>query len=79
MNKKILTKEDEKMSDFNKVVAFQQVMPYLNKEQQKKLALTMGMDLQEIERRLIGKNKEDEFVLILLCLSLIHISEPTRP
>lgn len=35
MNKKILTKEDEKMSDFNKVVAFQQVMPYLNKEQQK--------------------------------------------
>ena len=56
MNKKILTKEDEKMSDFNKVVAFQQVMPYLNKEQQKKLALTMGMDLQEIERRLIGKN-----------------------
>ena len=70
MNKKILTKEDEKMSDFNKVVAFQQVMPYLNKEQQKKLALTMGMDLQEIERRLIGKNKEDEFVLILLCMEV---------
>ena len=51
------------MSDFNKIMAFQQMMPYLNKEQQEKLATTLGMDLQEIERRLVGKNKEDEFVL----------------
>lgn len=58
------------MSDFNKIMAFQQMMPYLNKEQQEKLATTLGMDLQEIERRLVGKNKEDEFVLILLFMEV---------
>lgn len=45
------------MSDFNKIIAFQQMMPYLGKEQQEELALTLGMDLQEIERRLVGKIK----------------------
>ena len=58
------------MSGFNKIMAFQQMMPYLNKEQQEKLAITLGMDLQEIERRLVGKNKEDEFVLILLFMEV---------
>ena len=58
------------MSDFNKIMAFQQMMPYLNKEQQEKLAITLGMDLQEIERRLVRKNKEDEFVLILLFMEV---------
>lgn len=58
------------MSDFNKILAFQQMMPYLNKEQQEELANTLGMDLQEIERRLVGKNKEDEFVLILLFMEV---------
>ena len=43
------------MSDFNKIMAFQQMMPYLNKEQQDNLATTLGMELQEIERRLVGK------------------------
>lgn len=58
------------MSDFNKIIAFQQMMPYLNKEQQENLAVTLGMDLQEIQRRLVGKNKEDEFVLILLFMEV---------
>lgn len=58
------------MSDFNKVLAFQQMMPYLNKEQQEELANTLDMDLQEINRRLVGKNKEDEFVLILLFMEV---------
>ena len=58
------------MSDFNKIMAFQQMMPYLNREQQENLATTLGMDLQEIERRLVGKNKEDEFVLILLFMEV---------
>lgn len=49
------------MSDFNKIIAFQQIMPYLDKEQQENLANTLGMELEEIERRLVGKNKEDEF------------------
>ncbi len=58
------------MSDFNKIMAFQQMMPYLNKEQQERLADTLGMDLQEIEKRLVGKNKEDEFVLILIFMEV---------
>lgn len=58
------------MSDFNKILAFQQIMPYLNKDEQEELATTMGMDLQEIKRRLVGKNKEDEFVLILLFMEV---------
>ena len=58
------------MSDFNKIIAFQQMMPYLNREQQENLATTLGMDLPEIERRLVGKNKEDEFVLILLFMEV---------
>lgn len=61
---------DDSMSDFNKIIAFQQMMPYLSKEQQEELALTLGMDLQEIERRLVGKNKEDEFILILLFMEV---------
>lgn len=28
------------------------------------------MDLQEIEKRLVGKNKEDEFVLILIFMEV---------
>ena len=50
------------MSDFNKIMTFQQMMPYLNKEQQNNLATTLGMELQEIEGQLVGKNKEDEFI-----------------
>lgn len=58
------------MSDFNKIIAFQQMMPYLDKEQQENLANTLGMELEEIERRLVGKNKEDEFILILLFMNV---------
>lgn len=58
------------MSDFNKIIAFQQVMPYLTTKQQEDLANALDMNLQEIERRLIGKNKEDEFVLILLLMEV---------
>lgn len=58
------------MSDFNKIIAFQQIMPYLDKEQQENLANTLGMELEEIERRLVGKNKEDEFILILLFMNV---------
>lgn len=61
------------MSDFNKIIAFQQIMPYLDKEQQENLANTLGMELEEIERRLVGKNKEDEFILILLFMNVCKI------
>lgn len=58
------------MSDLNKILAFQQLMPYLSEEEQEALANTMGMDLDEINQRLIGKNKEDEFILILLFMNI---------
>lgn len=58
------------MSDFNKILAFQSMMPYLTKEKQVELATTLGMSLDEIEQRLVGKNKEDEFILILLFMEV---------
>lgn len=58
------------MSEFNKIMAFQQIMPYLDKEQQESLADILGMDLHEIEKRLVGKNKEDEFILMLLFMDV---------
>lgn len=58
------------LSDFNKILAFQAVMAYLNEEEQKNLAQTLGMEIEEIEKRLIGKNKEDEFINILLLMDV---------
>ncbi len=67
------------LSDFNKVIAFHQIMPYLDKVQQDNLASTLGMNLEEIERRLVGKEKEDEFVLMLIftnsCKSITGFDE----
>ncbi len=62
--------KSKKMSDLNKIIAFNQIMPYLSQEDQNKLAHTMGMDIEEVQRRLTGKNKEDEFVLILLLMDV---------
>ncbi|WP_294363047.1 hypothetical protein [uncultured Clostridium sp.] len=58
------------MSDFNKILAFQNMMPYLSEDEQNKLAQTLGMKIEEIIKRLVGKNKEDEFILILLFMNI---------
>lgn len=58
------------MSDFSKILAFQGIMPYLSKDEQNKLAQTLGMSIEEINKRLVGKNKEDEFILILLFMDI---------
>lgn len=58
------------MSDFSKIVAFQGIMPYLSQDEQNKLAQTLGMSIEEINKRLVGKNKEDEFILILLFMDI---------
>lgn len=67
------------MSDLNKILAFRDIMPYLSIEEQKNLASTLGLSLDEVEQRLVGKNKEDEFVLILLlmdtCKSIAEFDE----
>lgn len=67
------------MSDFNKILAFQNMIPYLSLEEQDRLAQTLGMDIEEVKRRLVGKEKEDEFILILLfmecCKSITGFDE----
>lgn len=58
------------MSDYQKVLALQNIMPYLSQNQQTELAKTLGMDIEEVSKRLVGKNKEDEFILILLFMNV---------
>lgn len=58
------------MSDLNKILAFNQIMPYLSKAEQNRLADTLGMSIENIETRLKGKNKEDEFILILFLMDV---------
>ena len=54
------------MSDFSRIMAFQGIRHYLSQDEQNKVAQTLGMSIEEIDKRLVGKNKEDEFILILL-------------
>lgn len=54
------------MSDFNKILAYDQIMPYLDQPAREAIANTLGMSIEEMEKRLRGKHKEDEFILILL-------------
>ncbi len=58
------------MSDLNKIMAFHQMMPYLPKAEQDRLADILGMSIENIEKRLKGKNKEDEFILILFLMNV---------
>lgn len=66
------------MSDFNKILAFQNIIPYLNEDKQVELAKTLGMNISEINRRLVGKNKEDEFILILLFIFILEIKHTDK-
>lgn len=43
---------------------------YLTSEQEKSIAQSMGISLEEIDRRLKGKDKEDMFILILLFMDV---------
>lgn len=67
------------MSDFNKIIAYDQIMPYLNQTERQMIANTLGMSIEDMEKRLRGKHKEDEFILILLfmeaCKSITSFDE----
>lgn len=54
------------MSDFDKILAYRNISPYLSKEECEIIASRLGFSQETIEKRLVGKNKEDEFKLILL-------------
>lgn len=43
------------MSNFGKILAFQSIMPYLSQDEQNKLAQTLGMSIEEINKRLVRK------------------------
>lgn len=58
------------MSDLNKLLALNNILPYLNKEKQDELINIFGMSREEIEKRLVGKNKEDEFLLIIVLMNV---------
>lgn len=58
------------MSDLNKILAFRNLMPLLDSDDKSKIATALGMSLEEIEKRLVGKDKEDEFVLILMSMNV---------
>lgn len=57
------------MKSLENILAFHQIEKYLTEEEKKSVSATMGIPLDEMNRRLIGKKKEDEFILILLFLN----------
>ena len=67
------------MTSFENILAFSQLREHLTEEQQNEIARALGTTLEEVERRMVGKDKEDEFVLILLfmevCKSLSGFDE----
>lgn len=52
------------------VLAFGQLMQYMTDEQKNSMASSLGMSLDEINKRLQGKDKEDEFILILFLMDV---------
>lgn len=59
------------MSDLNKILALHNIMPYLKKEECEQVATAMGLSLEEVNKRLTGKNKEDEFIIILITMNVL--------
>jgi len=58
------------MSSLENILAFSQIEHYLTEEQKVSIASAMGTTVDDIRRRMDGKKKEDEFLLILLCLNI---------
>lgn len=58
------------MASLEEILAFRQIMQYMTAEQKENVANLLGMTLEEIDKRLKGKDKEDEFVLILLFMEV---------
>lgn len=58
------------MTSLEDVLAFSQIRQYLTPEQETSIAQAMGTNIAEINRRMVGKDKEDEFILILLFMDI---------
>lgn len=57
-----------KRTSMEEIISFSQLRKYLSQEEQEKIASAMGTSIDEINTRLSGKDKEDEFILILLLM-----------
>ena len=58
------------MAALEDILAFGQLMQYMTEEQKNSMATSLGMSLEEINKRLQGKDKEDEFILILFLMDV---------
>ena len=58
------------MASFEDILAFSQIRKYLTPEQEKSIVQSMGISIEEIDRRMNGKDKEDMFILILLFMDV---------
>ena len=54
------------MASFEDILAFSQIRKYLSTEQESAIVQAMGTNIEEINRRMIGIDKEYEFLLMLL-------------
>jgi hypothetical protein len=58
------------MSDFNKIMAYDSISPYIKEEHRQQILEDLGMNLDTINDRLGGKRKEEEFLVILLIMNI---------
>lgn len=61
------------MSDLEKLIAFDNIEHLVSEETRNKILLDLNIKEEEFEKRLIGKKKEDEFLLFLILLDVCSI------
>ena len=57
--------------DLRTLLAFRNLVLFQTEEEKRSLAQKLNIDYEEYQRRIIGKNKEDEFIIILYSLGMI--------
>ncbi len=57
--------------DLRTLLAFRNLVLFQTEEEKRSLAQKLNIDYEEYQRRMIGKNKEDEFIIILYSLGMI--------
>lgn len=57
--------------DLNKLLAFNQLIIDMTEDERKKLALSLNIDYEEYKKRIVGKEKEADFIIILKSLEVL--------
>ena len=50
--------------DLDKILAFNQFVIDRTEDEKKSLALSLGIDYEEYKKRIVGKEKEADFIII---------------